>query len=237
MAAGTVLLLIAQTGCGGAGSSTPTSAPSASSSTTVTAPPSTTVAASSSTTTVSLAGLPQPIFAETVDLQPVSGRVLIQVPGTTGFVALSGPRQVPIGSVLDATAGVVRLATSTPAPEHLQSGTFYSGIFQVLQSRAGGGLTVFQIRDNRTRRATCGSTPADQAKPTILGLFRGSGQGHFSTEGEFAAATVLGTEWGVRNRCDGTLVVVQRGVVDVRDFRLHKDVIVRTGQTYLAKAG
>jgi hypothetical protein len=40
----------------------------------------------------------------------------------------------------------------------------------------------------------------------------------------------------VRDRCDGTLTVVRQGVVAVRDFRLHKTVIVRAGQTYLAKA-
>jgi hypothetical protein len=30
--------------------------------------------------------------------------------------------------------------------------------------------------------------------------------------------------------------VVQKGVVAVRDFALHKTVIVKAGQTYLAKA-
>jgi hypothetical protein len=48
---------------------------------------------------------------------------------------------------------------------------------------------------------------------------------------------VRGTDWGVRDRCDGTLTVVRKGVVDVRDFVLHKNVIVRAGQTYLARAG
>ena len=47
---------------------------------------------------------------------------------------------------------------------------------------------------------------------------------------------MLGTNWGVRDRCDGTLTVVRTGVVVVTDFRLHKNVIVRAGQTYLATA-
>ncbi|HUA06882.1 MAG TPA: hypothetical protein VMB27_23455, partial [Solirubrobacteraceae bacterium] len=70
----------------------------------------------------------------------------------------------------------------------------------------------------------------------ILGLLRGSAKGHFRTVGRFSAATVLGTKWGVRDRCDGTLTVVSEGAVSVQDFVLHKTVIVRTGQTYLAKA-
>jgi hypothetical protein len=70
----------------------------------------------------------------------------------------------------------------------------------------------------------------------VLGLLRGTAKGHFRTTGRFAAATVRGTDWGVRDRCDGTLTVVRTGVVVVRDFRLRKDVIVRAGHTYLAKA-
>ena len=50
-----------------------------------------------------------------------------------------------------------------------------------------------------------------------------------------SAATVLGTDWGVRDRCDGTLTVVRTGVVVVRDFGRRQNVIVHAGQTYLAK--
>ena len=70
----------------------------------------------------------------------------------------------------------------------------------------------------------------------ILGLLRGSAKGRFRTTGRFSAATVRGTNWGVRDRCDGTLTVVRTGVVVVTDFRLHRSVIVHAGQTYLAKA-
>ena len=46
-----------------------------------------------------------------------------------------------------------------------------------------------------------------------------------------------GTSWWTEDRCDGTLTKVQRGKVAVRDFRLHKTIIVRRGQRYLARAG
>ena len=70
----------------------------------------------------------------------------------------------------------------------------------------------------------------------MLGLLRGVAKGRFRTTGRFSAATVRGTDWGVRDRCDGTLTVVRQGVVLVTDFRLHTTVAVRAGQTYLAKA-
>ena len=63
----------------------------------------------------------------------------------------------------------------------------------------------------------------------------GDGKGSFRTRGRNAAATVRGTRWGVQDRCDGTLVTVQRGRVEVRDLVKRKTVIVRTGHTYLAR--
>ncbi len=60
---------------------------------------------------------PSPAFARTVVLTPVSGRVLIRLPGTSaGFVRLSGARAVPVGTVLDTTAGRVSLTSANPSP-------------------------------------------------------------------------------------------------------------------------
>ena len=94
------------------------------------------------------------------------------------------------------------------------------------------------LRDATTRQSGCKPAPAHAAALSrrILGLLRGNAKGHFRTVGRFSAATVLGTNWGVRDRCDGTLTVVRTGVVVVTDFILHTNVTVRAGQTYLAKA-
>ena len=63
----------------------------------------------------------------------------------------------------------------------------------------------------------------------------GDGKGSFRTRGRNAAATVRGTRWSVQDRCDGTLVTVQRGRVEVRDLVRRRTVFVRTGHTYLAR--
>jgi ferric-dicitrate binding protein FerR (iron transport regulator) len=63
----------------------------------------------------------------------------------------------------------------------------------------------------------------------------GDGKGRFQTRGRYAAATVRGTKWRVQDRCDGTFVTVARGVVAVRDFGLRRSVLVRAGQSYLAR--
>ena len=181
-----------------------------------------------------------PVFAKTVRLAPVSGTVLIRIPGTRDFIELRSAETVPIGTVIDTRAGTVRLTSATAPPTKLQTNNFFLGRFQVLQQRSLKGLTDLVVQD-KLKRSVC-SVQGQQAQAAklsarILGLLRGKAKGHFRTRGHFAAATVRGTEWGVRDRCDGTLTVVTRGVVAVRDFTLHKTVIVKTGQTYLAKAG
>jgi hypothetical protein len=180
---------------------------------------------------------PSPKFAKTVVLEPVSGKVLVRAPGAPYSTQLTAARAVPVGTVVDTTAGRVRLTSANPTPGSVQSGQFFKGTFQVRQLRTDGGLVTLVLRDAVARQSGC--TPSAHTAALsgrILGLLRGTAKGRFRTVGRFSAATVLGTNWGVRDRCDGTLTVVREGVVTVRDFVHHKTVVVRTGQTYLAKA-
>jgi hypothetical protein len=181
----------------------------------------------------------RPIFAKTIRLAPVSGTVLIRIPGAADFIELRSAETVPVRTVIDTRNGTVRLTSATAPPTKLQTGNFFLGRFQVVQQRSLKGLTDLVIQD-KLKPSVCSAqgqqATAAKLSARILGLLRGKAKGHFRTRGHFAAATVRGTEWGVRDRCDGTLTVVTRGVVAVRDFTLHKTVIVKTGHTYLAKA-
>jgi hypothetical protein len=195
-------------------------------------------ALSTASTAAAAPAPPSPSFVKTVVVAPVSGTVLVRTPGAPYSTRLTAARVVPVGTVLDTTAGRVRLTSANPRPGSVQSGEFFEGTFQVTQSRAGQGLVSLVLRDTITRQSGCTPDTAHAAalSKRLLGLLRGSAKGHFRTVGRFSAATVLGTNWGVRDRCDGTLTVVREGVVEVRDFVHHKTVVVRTGQTYLAKA-
>jgi hypothetical protein len=184
------------------------------------------------------AATPYPTFARTVVLQAVSGEVLIRPPGAAYYTLLASARLVPLGTLVDTTAGRVMLTSANPQPGSVQSGQFFEGTFQVKQSPTGGGLVSLVLRDTITRQSGCEPSPAHAAalSKRVLGLLRGSAKGRFRTVGRFSAATVLGTDWGVRDRCDGTLTVVSEGAVAVTDLVRHKTVVLRTGQTYLAKA-
>jgi hypothetical protein len=181
------------------------------------------------------AKLRPPAFAETVNLVPVTGTVLVKLATTGRFVPLSAARQVSVGTVVDASAGTVRLTAATPSSTQLAGGDFDQGIFEIRQDRAERGVTELRIRNRKTARASCGPGPG-QAGTREFGSLLGDAHGQFRTRGDFAAATVRGTKWGVRNRCDGTLTIVRRGVMVVTDFRLHRRVTVRAGHSYLAKA-
>ena len=128
---------------------------------------------------------------------------------------------------------------------------FYSGVFQVLQSRRrkSRGLTELRMKGSsfancrrkpRARRATTarragGATRRRLSRRTIRRM-RANAKGRFRTRGRYSSATVRGTIWTTTDRCDGTLTRVTRGSVTVRDFRRRKDIVVRRGKTYLAKA-
>ena len=180
-----------------------------------------------------------PVFAHTVVLKPVSGRVFIRVPGiSTVYVRLTHERSVPVGTVVDGTIGRVSLRSANPPPGYTQTGQFFGGVFRIEQNQAGAGLVDLVLRDNFSQ-AVCRDKTARAASLSqrVLGLLRGVAKGRFRTTGRFSAATVRGTDWGVRDRCDGTLTVVREGTVRVTDFRRHKAVVLGAGQTYLARAG
>jgi hypothetical protein len=47
-------------------------------------------------------------------------------------------------------------------------------------------------------------------------------------------ATVRGTYWETVDRCNGTLTVVRKGAVSVRDIHRRRTVLVRAGHSYFA---
>jgi CSLREA domain-containing protein len=198
--------------------------------------------------------LPPPTMGVSVNSAPESGRVLIKLPpGTTakraktlglqgaatGFVPLDRPRQIPIGSTLDTSAGKVRLLTAAGTGKPLQDGHFNGGRFGVGQLRKNP-LTTLSMSGGSLDR--CGAKlPKGGSRKVAAARSRpgrrlfSSVKGRFRTRGRNSSATVRGTQWEMRDGCSGTLSVVTQGVVAVRDFTLRKTKVVKAGQRYLAK--
>jgi ferric-dicitrate binding protein FerR (iron transport regulator) len=64
----------------------------------------------------------------------------------------------------------------------------------------------------------------------------GNGHGRFRTRGRHGTATVRGTHWLTEDRCDGTLIRVKRGLVEVRDLERRRTAMVGAGEQYFARS-
>jgi FG-GAP-like repeat len=184
-----------------------------------------------------------PILGVSVDLVPVRGRVFVKLPHRAHhrgrFIRLRAGRQLPVGTVVNASAGTVRLsAAGVRATPAIQRANLRGSEFQILQSRFAKGLTNLKLMPI-TSRKVCGkpgrAVIRNSLSRRVLALLHASGHGKFRTTGRYSAATVRGTQWDTADRCDGTLTRVLRGVVTVRDFRLRRTIAVHAGHSYLAK--
>ena len=182
---------------------------------------------------------PPPVAGKAVNVNVVSGQVLLKVPGGK-FVPLTNATQIPVGSQLDTTKGRVKLTSAATKAGKTQASDFYDGIFQVKQSvPKAGTLTTDVVLKGQASRASCSirSVVNKQKGPkAVLGKLWGNGKGKFRTSGKYASATVRGTVWLTQDECDGTLIRVKRGTVQVRDLKRHKTVTVKAGHSYLARA-
>jgi sugar lactone lactonase YvrE len=201
-------------------------------------------------------GLPAPVLGVAVNVEVVRGTVRIGVPGGGSgaqaaqkgvkFVPLTEARQIPVGSFLDTKRGTVKITSAVDTAGNTQSGTFFKGLFQVLQKRSGKdrGITEARLKGSSFKRCTVRRhgkrRRAAAARKKLSGRtvrrLQGDAQGRFRTRGRHSAATVRGTVWTMSDRCDGTLTRVLRGKVAVRDFRRKRTVVVKAGKSYLARA-
>ena len=177
-----------------------------------------------------------------------------------GFVPITEARQVPTGSQVDARRGTLKIVTATGNVGKTQTGTFSSGLFKLTQAsgRVQKGLTTLSLLEGafpgapsfascQSRGFAADSAGLDPAAGPFAHAARVNfsslnvvhsrdHHGSFRTRGHYSAGTVQGTVWDTIDKCSGTLTVVHRGKVSVRDFHRHKTILVRAGHSYLAKA-
>jgi Domain of unknown function (DUF4214) len=171
------------------------------------------------------------------NVQPF-GTVLINVNGL--FVPLKNFRQVRLGTELDATKGRVRLTSPDGS-----TGQFYQGRFKILRifqtiNGKKTPVTLLLLTGPLTgckARTTSGVLQAGPrpGKKVIRHVW-GNAKGKFRTRGKYASATVRGTLWETLDYCDGTLVLVRSGRVDVLDVVRNVHHLVTGGQSFFARA-
>ncbi len=165
------------------------------------------------------------------------------VSGTpTGTVLLNGRPfaggPVPFGRQVNVTNGTLRLTTNTGTL--VVSGRGALAIF-VLVRGTDRGRPIVELRLAGGNFRACGPSRAPAAftaappPPRVVRRLWAKGKGKYRTRGRYAAATIRGTEWLTADRCDGTLVRVTQGRVEVANIPLRRNVLVRAGRSYLAR--
>jgi predicted outer membrane repeat protein len=172
--------------------------------------------------------LPPPTAGKEVNAEVARGTVRVKLPGSSRFVDLTEPQQLPVGTIVDAKKGRVTLIAAGG-----QTATFYAGVFRIGQGKGARPLTTLTLVEKLSCPKAGRAIAAAKKKKRRLW---GDGSGRFRTKGKHSAATVVGTKWLVEDRCKSTLTRVTRGRVSVRDFVKKKTVTVRAGKKYVARA-
>jgi len=182
--------------------------------------------------------VPPPVLGETVNLAAVRGKVRVAAPGSKRFLSLTGGTQIPVGSVVDTRRGKVRLTSAVNKRGKTQTGRFSGGLFKLRQAPRAGAVTEVALTGGNFRSCARGRLALRGARSgPIRRVFSvAARRSRFRSRGRYSAATVRGTKWLTLDRCDGTLTRVIQGTVAVRDFARRRTVLVRAGQSYLARA-
>jgi len=200
-----------------------------------------------------------PVAGVSAVVRVLSGEVFVKLPaqGTAaglatraaelgpGFVPLKGQASVPVGSSVDTRTGrvSVRTAAEFPGrPRRTQTGTFSAGIFQIKQERRRARKSPRKRPRTDVRLVTPGGGTAvcnaGVAPNQTKGLVRSLSvvlKGQYRALGATSIATVTNATLTVKDRCDGTLTQVGRGIAKVYDQRRRRTVTVRAGQAYFAR--
>jgi hypothetical protein len=173
---------------------------------------------------------------EAVVLGPESGEITVKQAGTDRYAVLEAGTPVPVGSIVDARRGTLRLI-SEAAGQDKQEVILRGGRFEVRQAKDGSGITEFVLRGGNFsacgRARSAGSRPTRTVRRSLWARDRG---GRFRTRGRNSVATVRGTTWRVTDTCAGTTTSVSSGSVTVRELRTGRTVVVRKGGKYRARA-
>jgi hypothetical protein len=195
---------------------------------------------------------PPPEAGKTFNAAAVSGVVSCRNRGAGAFRRVTRSTQLRVGSECDATKGRIRVVSATgltrrtssvdgtTAAVPTQSAVFYGGRFKVAQKRTAKPVTDltltggdFTSKCGRKKRGLASAVAA--ADPPVRRLW-GNGKGRFRTKGRYSSAAVRGTLWLTEDRCHSTVTIVKQGKVVVTDNVRHKQVTVRSGRSYVAKA-
>ena len=167
-----------------------------------------------------------------------TGRRPDQASGQEKFVPVQNLREVPFGSIVKARGVATIVSENGDGSRRARPS---SGVEPSRRYRAPNRSPTSS--PSCAASCTAARHKAQSAKASSLlavaaggGRLWGSGHGKFRSRGRGGAATLRGTTWWWRDRCNGTQFGVTEGIgIDVRDPG-HKGLIfLQPGDTYFAE--
>jgi hypothetical protein len=191
-----------------------------------------------------------PVLQQSAVITRAGGHVTFERPGSSTFATLgSASATIPFGTTINADQGKVKVTIATAAPGTPATALFYSGEFSISQAATSiATLTLDAPLQGCTNAGATG--PSGTTGPTAGPLARiaskahaspvkkvktrslwgDGGSGQFTTKGNYAAATVLGTIWLTTDSCTNTVVAVAEGEVSVTNLVTTTTSNVTSGQ-------
>jgi hypothetical protein len=197
--------------------------------------------------TIHFTAVPPP---DHVNVQPLGGdqgQCVVKV-GSLACVPLASETQLPIDQVLlvDPGTGAVNLRGTYEGTATFKGTPF--GVNEkdipttgaavvrpvIVVQLLGGHWAICRTRSKASAGGSRSLAIALKPKGKPIRRLYGHGHGHFRTRGRYSAGTVRGTTWSTIDYCNGTLIRVTRGIVDVFDFILKRHIKVYAGHSYFA---
>ena len=179
-----------------------------------------------------------PVLGQLATVVPVMGQVMVKPHGARRFHAVKTITRIPYGAIVNASKGHLQIIAARG--RGTESGVFYDGSFSLTQTKTGVVQAALTGRpacaDASEASEASDASEAPEAHDAATKTFRlwGHVSGRFRTRGHYGSASVQGTIWLTEERCDGTFFHVVKGTLRIRDFTLHKTIILRAGHSYLA---
>lgn len=174
------------------------------------------------------------VTGEAVVVGPETGTVSVKQAGTTRYARLVAGAPVPVGTLVDARRGSVRLITQIGEGGRSQDVLLGGGRFEVRQAR-NSGMTDLVLRGGSFSSCRRGRAAARKRARPRRSLWAKDRGGRFRTRGLNSVATVRGTAWRTTDTCRGTTTSVTEGSVVVRELGTRRKVVVREGERHLAR--
>jgi hypothetical protein len=187
--------------------------------------------------------VPGASLRRSLNVEPVSGTVMVHPAGGPRALPLQEEDLVPLGSSIDAAGGKLTI-TVRRGDGHLDPAQVFAGAFTASQRKAGSdpitdlALTkplscaigaIASVSRLATASRKGGKKGRRKGKTQRRLWVKGKG-GRYRVKGRYVGALERGTQWRVEDSCTSSTVTVREGRVTVKDLQTGKRTIVRAGE-------